>query len=61
MSSDSWSEALACHGSAVSSFASAAEAVDAAVWHLPRTAGKWSLALVTGHLIEKQGRLRGAL
>jgi hypothetical protein len=51
MRSDSWSEAFACHGSAVSSFASAAEAVEPGAWHLPRAAGKWSPALVTGHLI----------
>jgi hypothetical protein len=51
MRSDSWSEAFTCHGSAVSSFASAAEAVEPAAWHLPRAAGKWSPALVTGHLI----------
>jgi hypothetical protein len=51
MRSDSWSEAFACHGSAVSSFATAAEAVEPAEWHLPRAAGKWSPALVTGHLI----------
>jgi hypothetical protein len=51
MRSDSWSEAFACHGSAVSSFAAEAEAIEPAAWHLPRAAGKWSPALVTGHLI----------
>ena len=51
MRSDSWSEAFACHSSAVSSFASAAEAVEPAAWHVPRAEGKWSPALVTGHLI----------
>jgi hypothetical protein len=51
MRSDAWSEAFACHGSAVSSFASAAEAVEPTLWHVPRAAGKWSPALVTGHLI----------
>jgi len=51
MRADPWSEAFACHGSAVSSFASAAEAIEPAAWHLPRAAEKWSPALVTGHLI----------
>ncbi len=51
MPSDSWSEAFACHGSAVASFASAAEAVAPSAWNVPRAEGKWSPALITGHLI----------
>jgi hypothetical protein len=51
MRSDSWSEAFACHGAAVSSFASVAEAVEPEAWHLPRASGKWSPALITAHLI----------
>jgi hypothetical protein len=51
MPSDSWSKAFACHGSAVASFASAAEAVEPSAWHVPRAEGKWSPALITGHLI----------
>ncbi|MES1245295.1 MAG: DinB family protein [Acidobacteriota bacterium] len=51
MRSDPWSEAFAVHGSAVASFAAAAEAVEPSAWHVPRAEGKWSPALVTGHLI----------
>src|SRR4030095_14284898 len=52
MRPDPWSEPLACHASASAAFAAAAQAVEPAVWDLPRAAGKWSPAQITDHLIQ---------
>jgi len=52
MRSDPWSEALACHASASSAFAAAAEAVEPSAWAVPRAEGKWSPAQIADHLIQ---------
>ncbi len=51
MPSDRWPEALRFHGSAASSFAAVAEAIEAEAWDRPLMEGKWSPAQITDHLI----------
>lgn len=61
MPSTRWSEALRIHGSAVSSFASAAESLEPEAWARPLAEGKWSPAQVTDHLIRTYDVILGEI